>query len=100
MPKQSHIHWQAPFLILGFLVTGVLLSVGRHFFYRSLNGNVVSAPDFKLFRSRHMNLHYESTESNVKMSKRSIILIICAMVACVLEELERFRIVRQRDSIK
>lgn len=53
MSKQSHIHWQAPFLILGFLVTGVLLSVGHHLFYLSLDGSVVSAHGFKLFGSNH-----------------------------------------------
>ena len=84
MLKQSHIHWQVSSQTLGFLVAGVILSVRHHLFYLSLNGNVVSAHDFKLFGSCHMNLHYGSAENKVKMSKKSIILIICATVACVL----------------
>lgn len=51
MPR--HIHWQAPCLIVGFLVLGVIFSVGHHLFYRALDGNMVTDKDFSLFGSHH-----------------------------------------------
>lgn len=37
------IHWKAPALIVGFLVIGIALALGHHFYYRSLDGTVVSS---------------------------------------------------------
>ena len=46
LPKMSdrlrHIHWLVPAFALGSLVDGILLAVGHHLFYNSLNGTTPS----------------------------------------------------------
>lgn len=42
MPTRGDIHWFVPTMMVGGLVTGTLLSIGHHLFYRNLDHNPVS----------------------------------------------------------
>ena len=37
------INWREPVLMAGFLIAGIALALGHHFYYRSLDGTVVSS---------------------------------------------------------
>lgn len=37
------IHWRAPALMIGLFVVGIVLAVGHHFYYQSLDGTTVSS---------------------------------------------------------
>lgn len=37
------IHWRAPALMIGLFVVGIVMAVGHHFYYQSLDGAIVSS---------------------------------------------------------
>ncbi|KAH6990545.1 hypothetical protein BKA56DRAFT_210142 [Ilyonectria sp. MPI-CAGE-AT-0026] len=45
-------HWVTPTLMIGSLLFGILLAVGHHLFYNSINGQIVSSSDQQVWNLR------------------------------------------------
>ncbi|KAK3636944.1 hypothetical protein LTR56_012604 [Elasticomyces elasticus] len=53
MARLHNLYWRVPFLMFGSLVVGVLLAIGHHLFYRSLDGKEASQGGYNVLGSKY-----------------------------------------------
>jgi hypothetical protein len=76
--KSPRMHWLSPTLMLSSLVLGLLLSVGHHLFYQSLDGQHTTKTSHSFFGSS-----YSNQQLNIAVGTTFAFLVRSALVLSV-----------------